>query len=76
MPNLVKLPEDCLIIKQGWVKKKTTNIFLGFQDRYLVIYSNKKLVYYKLLRSRMQAAAYKNHWQRVTQGEELNYSVG
>jgi hypothetical protein len=53
MPNLAKLPEECLIIKQGWVKKKTTNIFLGFQDRYLVIYSNKKLVYYKLLRSRM-----------------------
>lgn len=50
MPNLMKAPEDCTILMQGWVKKKTTNIFLGFQERYLVLYSNKKLVYYKLLK--------------------------
>jgi hypothetical protein len=50
MPNLMKAPEDCTILMQGWVKKKTTNIFLGFQERYLVLYNNKKLVYYKLLK--------------------------
>jgi hypothetical protein len=52
MPNLLKQPEQCSIVRQGWVKKKTTNIFLGFQDRYLVLYSNKKLVYYKLLKTK------------------------
>ena len=46
-PNLMLSPKDCVMLKAGWVKKKTTSIFLGFQDRYLVLYSNKKLIYYK-----------------------------
>lgn len=60
VPNTVLKPEECTILRQGWVKKKTTNLFLGFQERYLVLYSNKKLVYYKLLKNK--AAKYKNHW--------------
>jgi hypothetical protein len=50
-------------VRQGWVKKKTTNLFLGFQERYLVLYSNKKLVYYKLLKAKAKEPKYKNHWQ-------------
>lgn len=67
MPNLLKQPEDCTIVRQGWVKKKTTNIFLGFQERYLVLYSNKKLVYYKLLKTKMYDQSYRNHWQRASE---------
>jgi hypothetical protein len=62
MPNLLKQPEDCIIVRQGWVKKKTTNIFLGFQERYLILYSNKKLVYYKLLKAKQSDPTYRNHW--------------
>ncbi len=66
MPNLLKQPGlDCGIVRQGWVKKKTTNIFLGFQERYLILYSNKKLVYYKLLKTKIYDQAYRNHWQRA-----------
>ena len=30
MPNLVKNEKDCVVLKQGWVKKKTTKFLLGF----------------------------------------------
>lgn len=48
MPNLVKEQTECYILKSGWVKKKTTKFILGYQDRYLILYSNRKLIYYKL----------------------------
>lgn len=69
MPNLLKSTEECTIVRQGWVKKKTTNIFLGFQERYLVLYSNKKLMYYKLLKGKINDPKYRNHWQRATLAE-------
>ncbi|CDW89200.1 ph domain-containing protein [Stylonychia lemnae] len=47
IPNQIVVEKDCDIIKQGWIKKKSTNFILGFQERFLVLYSNKKLVYYK-----------------------------
>jgi hypothetical protein len=49
LPNLVKDPKAYSIIKQGWLKKKSTSLFLGWQIRYFVLYSNHKLVYYKII---------------------------
>lgn len=47
LPNLIKDPKCCEILKCGWLKKKTTSLFLGWQDRYFVLYNNHKLIYYK-----------------------------
>eukprot|EP00347_Sterkiella_histriomuscorum_P010769 403374988 len=64
VPNQIVSELECKILKQGWVKKKTTNIFLGFQERFLVLYSNKKLVYYKL---KNQLGDYLKHKIKETQ---------
>ena len=45
--NQLKDPRSCEIMKFGWMKKRTTQVFFRWVARYCVLYSNCKLVYYQ-----------------------------